>query len=192
MSSTSGRLDYRINCARVCRRKAKGAQPRLCRSPVYFGYIMFRTRVLARYTDVPTWNGSLSQTTCTSPPSPDATIPCSGYSATDGAGRAALRLQLKTCRHPDTHKRLSTSLYYRQHKWPVASGRTGESGELKKGDKYLHDARNRRGEWKGIIPEDDLGTLHNRITITVRIFTLIDCVHGPPCKGSRDEGWARP
>jgi hypothetical protein len=34
-------------------------------------------------------------------------------------------------------------LYYRQHKWPVASVRTGE---LKKGDKYLHDARNLRDE----------------------------------------------
>lgn len=41
------------------------------------------------------------------------------------------------------------------------------SAQAKKGDKNLHLARNLRDEWKDVIPEDDMNTIQNRITMCV-------------------------
>ena len=41
------------------------------------------------------------------------------------------------------------------------------SSQAKKGDQSLHLARNLRDEWKDVIPEDDINTIQNRITMCV-------------------------
>ena len=41
------------------------------------------------------------------------------------------------------------------------------SAQAKKGDQNLHLARNLRDEWKDVIPEDDITTIQNRITMCV-------------------------
>jgi hypothetical protein len=41
------------------------------------------------------------------------------------------------------------------------------SVQAKKGDKSLHLARNLRDEWRKVIPNDDMDTLQNRITMWV-------------------------
>jgi len=39
------------------------------------------------------------------------------------------------------------------------------SAQVKKGDQNLHLARNLRDDWKDVIPEDDINTIQNRITM---------------------------
>ena len=47
------------------------------------------------------------------------------------------------------------------------------SAQAKKGDKSLHLARNLRDEWRKVIPNDDIKTLQNRITMWItRIYGL--------------------
>ncbi|SRR5260221_5006212 len=41
------------------------------------------------------------------------------------------------------------------------------SAQAKKGDQDLHLARNLRDEWKDVIPEGDITTIQNRITMCV-------------------------
>jgi len=41
------------------------------------------------------------------------------------------------------------------------------SAQAKQGDQNLHLARNLRDEWKDVIPEDDINTIQNRITMCV-------------------------